>query len=129
MSGKDRVAVAVLLVEAVVLAVLEVFFLNLRFDGTLLPDLWDFPFPVTVLVAMVTTPWLVITAAKVHPKMSVAGSPLLVWLVTLGLFGFSGPGGDVTLLADWRALLLLGAGAMPAAVTVGAVMGRPPVDG
>ena len=52
-----------LCVEAAVLAVLETFFLPVRFDGTLLPRLGDFPFPITIAVAVVTTPVLVQWAA------------------------------------------------------------------
>ncbi|HEV7906923.1 MAG TPA: hypothetical protein VGP03_02155 [Pseudonocardiaceae bacterium] len=124
MSGEQRLGVTALLVEAVVLAVLELFFLPLRFDGTLLPKVSDIPFPITVVVALVTTPLLVLWASQISPKLSVTSSPLLVWLITLGVFGFTGPGGDVTMLADWRALLLLAAGALPSAIAVGAAMGR-----
>ncbi|MBW4719251.1 hypothetical protein KZQ38_18845 [Saccharothrix sp. SC076] len=113
------------MVQAFVLAVLELFFLPLRLDGTLLPRVADYPFPVTVLVATVTTPWLVVVASRYARRPVAAASPLLVWFGTLLLFGMFGPGGDAVLMSDWRTLLLFAGGALPAAVAVGAFMGRP----
>ncbi len=119
-----RVAIGVLMVEAFVLAVLELFFLPMRLDGTLLPRVDDIPFPVTVLLAAVTTPLLVVWASQYAERALVASAPLLVWLGTLLFFGLFGPGGDVILMNDPRTLLLFAAGALPSAVAVGAFMGR-----
>ncbi|GAA4414386.1 hypothetical protein ACFQV2_04660 [Actinokineospora soli] len=113
-----------LLVTSAVLAVFELFFLPLRFDGTALPDLGGWPFPISALAAGVTLWWLVGEAAKVAPRASVAGAPLWVWLGTLLLFVVVGPGGDRIVLADWRMLLMLGAGAFPAAFRIGDVMAK-----
>ncbi|MCU1684260.1 MAG: putative rane protein [Amycolatopsis sp.] len=112
-----------LVLDAVVLALLEQFFLPLRFDGTALPEFGgDFPFPVTILVAVVTTPLLVTTTAKlVRPGLS--WIPLLVWVVVLLVVGVAGPGGDVVLIQDWRTLLLLGGGALPGAMMLGGSIG------
>ena len=58
-------------------------------------------------------------AGRLSPRLSVAASPLLVWLACIGVFGLAGPGGDQVLIEDWRSLLLLACGALPAAVVIG----------
>lgn len=119
---------AVLLVDTVLLAILELFFLPLRFSGAILPALGSAPFPVTVLLALVTTPLLVSTAARlVRPRL--AALPLLLWLASLLVFGVLGPGGDHVLVADWRMLLLLLCGALPAAAVLGRTLARGDVRG
>ncbi|MEU4744513.1 hypothetical protein AB0G02_29210 [Actinosynnema sp. NPDC023658] len=120
----DRLALVGIGVAAFVLAVLELFFLPLRMDGTLLPRVDDLPFPITVVVAVVTTPLLVAAASWYARRTLAAVSPLLVWVGTLLLFGLFGPGGDVVLLNDWRTLVLFAGGALPGAIAVGAHMGR-----
>jgi hypothetical protein len=120
-SAGRRLLLALLLVDSAALALLEMFFLPLRFDGLLLPDLNGFPFPITAVLAAVTMPWLVSSAARLSPRMLVASSPLLVWFVFMIVFATSGPGGDVVLTLDWRSLLLLAAGALPGAVVLGRV--------
>jgi hypothetical protein len=116
---RNRLFLVLLLVDSVVLAVIELLLLPLRFDGYLLPDLDGFPVPVTALVAGLTMPWLVSMARGLTDRLSVAVTPLLVWLLSLGVFGLAGPGGDLVLLQDWRSLLLLAAGALPAAIVLG----------
>lgn len=114
-----------LLVEALVLAVLELFYLPLRFDGTLLPQVGgDWPFPIAVVVAILTTPLLVLWASDLQRGLLVSSSPLLVWLLALIVLGLFGPGGDVMLPNDWRSLALLAGGALPGAIAVGTSMGR-----
>ncbi|NIJ10738.1 hypothetical protein FHU38_001082 [Saccharomonospora amisosensis] len=117
----DRLLIAVLAVDAALLAVLELFYLPLRLDGLLLPRLQDAPVPVSAVVAAVTTPLLVVVAAKLTSRRT-ATVPLLVWLLTLLVLGVLGPGGDVVLLADWRTLLLLAAGALPGALALGGAL-------
>ncbi|MBB5956206.1 hypothetical protein FHS29_002792 [Saccharothrix tamanrassetensis] len=121
---RERLAIGALMAQAFVLAVLELFFLPLRLDGTLLPRIDDYQFPVTALVAIITTPLLVLAASWYARRALVAAAPLLVWLGTLLFFGLFGPGGDVMLVNDWRSLLLFAGGALPSAVAVGAFMGR-----
>jgi hypothetical protein len=118
---RDRLFYTLLLVDSVVLAVIELLFLPMRFDGYLLPDLDGFPFPIMILVAGVTMPLLVSMAGRLTPRISLAAAPLFVWLLTFGIFGLAGPGGDLVLIQDWRSLLLLAAGAIPAALTLGGV--------
>ncbi|SDG76631.1 hypothetical protein SAMN05216553_111120 [Lentzea fradiae] len=128
MTGGTRVVLLLLLnVEAAVLAVLETMFLPLRFDGTLLPELGDFPFPVVIAVAAVMTPLLVSWAASLSESVVSAAMPLIVWFLTLMVFGYMEPGSTretIVLLQDWRGLLLLAGGALTGAVAVGAVMAR-----
>jgi hypothetical protein len=120
----DRLALLGIAVAAFVLAVLELFFLPLRLDGTLLPRVGDWPFPISAVLAIVTTPLLVVAASRHAHRTLAALSPLLVWMTTLLVFGLFGPGGDVLLLDDWRTLVLFAGGAMPGAIAVGAFMGR-----
>jgi hypothetical protein len=127
-TGSARVALLLLLcVEAAALAVLETMFLPLRLDGTLLPRLGDFPFPIMIVVAAVTTPVLVSWAAELSERVLTAALPLIVWFLTLMVFGYLEPGGlpgKVLLLQDWRGLLMFAGGALTGAVAVGAVMAR-----
>ncbi|WP_181775623.1 hypothetical protein [Amycolatopsis pittospori] len=118
----QRWLLALLSFDAFLLGLLELFFLPLRLDGIVLPKLGDAPFPVTVVLAVVTTPLLVRATAKlVRPSFSVI--PLLIWvLVVLGM-GIAGPGGDLVLIQDWRALLLIGGGALPGALALGGGFG------
>jgi hypothetical protein len=118
LTAKRRALLALLIVDAAVLALLELFFLPLRLDGIVLPKLGDFPMPITVVLAVVTTPWLVLATAKlVRPGLS--WIPLVVWVLVVMVTGLFGPGGDLVLLQDWRALVLLAGGALPGALALG----------
>ncbi len=121
MTVRDRLLFALLLFDSVVLAVVELLFLPLRLDGYLLPKAGDFPFPIMALLAALTMPLLVSVASRLTTRVGLAAAPLLVWILTLGVFGLAGPGGDIVLIEDWRSLLLLAAGALPAALTLGGV--------
>ncbi|MFF5987759.1 hypothetical protein [Prauserella flavalba] len=123
----DRVLLVVLAIDAALLALLEMFFLPLRLDGLILPRAGDVPLPLSVLAALVTTPLLVSAAARLgNRRFGIV--PLAVWILTLLLVGVQGPGGDVILTLDWRALLLLAAGALPGALAVGGSLARPRTD-
>jgi len=119
----DWLLLVVLVIDSIALALLELFFLPLRFDGTLLPDWGSLPFPITVVVALVTMPMLISRAADVSGRLPVAGAPLWAWLLTIAVVGLAGPE-NMTLLQDWRTLLLLACGALPAAVALGNAMAR-----
>lgn len=110
--------------DAVVLAVIELMLLPLRLDGRLLPDLGGFPFPITALLAALTTPLLVSAATRIGSRVSVAGAPLFAWFAALIVLGLFGPGGDQVLIPDWRTLLLLAGGALPSAIVLGGALGR-----
>ena len=118
MTAARRGLLAALLVDAVLLALLELFFLPVRLDGVFLPKMNDFPLPITAVLAAVTTPLLVSSTAKlVRPGLS--WIPLVVWVLVVMVVGLAGPGGDVVLVQDWRALLLLAGGALPGALVLG----------
>jgi hypothetical protein len=130
MSMAARFTLMVLVFDAVALAAVELAYLPLRVGAV--------PLPITILLAAVSTPWLVRTAAELGGPRWVAAVPLVVWLLVLGVLGVAGPGGDVLLPADWRSALLLGSGLFPAAVVLGrelagiprgGVGGRPVVTG
>lgn len=120
--GFERgVMLAILILDTILLAVLELFFLPLRFDGVFLPKMGDLPAPITVVVAGVTTPLLVIGAAKLAGRRASA-VPLVVWIVTVLVVGLFGPGKDNVLVQDWRSLLLLAAGTLPGAMVLGGAL-------
>jgi hypothetical protein len=124
MRLREGVELAWLVVCSIVLAMLELLYLPLRFDGTMLPMLGGFPLPITAAVAAVTMPMLVSRAGRLSARLPVAGAPLGAWLLVVLIFAFPGPGGDIVLVPDWRALLLLGGGALAGAVALGGVIGR-----
>lgn len=119
----DWLLFALLVVDSVALALLELFFLPLRFDGQLLPNWGGWPFPITVVVALLTMPFMISRAADVSSRLLVAGAPLWAWLVTIAVVGLVGTE-NMALLQDWRTLLLLACGALPAAVTLGNTLAR-----
>jgi hypothetical protein len=116
-----RITLVVLVLDAAALATVELLYLPLRVAAM--------PFPITILLAAVSTPWLVRSAAELGGSWVVAALPLIVWLLVLGVLGVGGPGGDVLLAADWRSMLLLGGGIFPAAVVLGRVMAGSPGAG
>jgi hypothetical protein len=119
----DWVLLSVLVIDSVALALLELFFLPLRFDGLLLPNWGAVEFPIAAVVALVTMPWLVSKAGGVSTRLLVVGAPLWAWLVTIGVLGLAGPENQF-LLQDWRTLLLLACGTLSAAVALGNALGR-----
>ncbi|HJP74212.1 MAG TPA: hypothetical protein VJ914_08085 [Pseudonocardiaceae bacterium] len=119
----DWLMLLVLVLDAIMLALLEMFFLPLRFDGFELPNLGGWPVPITVVLAAVTMPWLVARAGDASSRILIVGAPLWAWLATLGVVGFVGTE-NLVLLEDWRSLLLLAAGVLPAGVALGNAVGR-----
>jgi hypothetical protein len=122
MPLRDGFLLVVLVLDAIVLAVVELLYLPLAFDGYLLPNLGGLPLPLMPVLAAVSTPWLVSMAGRLSSRLLVAAAPLLAWIVTVAWFGMFGPGGDVLLTADWRALLLFAGGALPSAIVLGRVL-------
>lgn len=100
--------VVVLCVIAFLLAWFEMAWLSLRI-GTV-------PAPVTVLAALLTTPWLVSVVARSGGPGLV---PLAVWVLTIGVAGLWSPAGVGVMPQDWRAILLLAAGVLPGMVVAG----------
>ncbi|MCF7551160.1 hypothetical protein [Pseudonocardia sp. WMMC193] len=68
------------------------------------------PVPVGTVITLLSLPWLIRFAADVSSASPVIASPLIVWIVVVGVLGFAGPGGDVLLPATWQSLVLLVAG-------------------
>ena len=116
MSLLARIILVVLVFDTIALAAVELFYLPLRIGAI--------PLPITILLAAVTTPWLVSSAAELGGPRAIAAIPLAMWLLVVGVLGVGGPGGDVLLAADWRSGLLLAGGTIPAAVALGRAMGR-----
>ncbi|MCP2332298.1 hypothetical protein [Actinoalloteichus caeruleus] len=112
----DWLLLAMLVLDAVVLALLALFFLPFRIGVV--------PVPFTAVLAGVTNVLLVLGAGRISGRMRVAGAPLFAWVLVVIVFGVSGPGGDVVLMGDWRGLLLLALGALPPAMVLGTLSGR-----
>lgn len=126
MGVRHWVRLTGLLLLSLALTLIELLYLPLRFDGALLPMVGDsLPLPISAVVAAVTLPWLIKRARRISPRLLVAGSPLWIWLLGVLVAAFPGPGGDVVLIGDWRALLLLGCGALAGSITLGGMLGRP----
>jgi hypothetical protein len=124
MSGRDWARLVILIVASAVLALVELLYLPLRLDGYILPMLGGLPLPVTALLAAMTLPFLISRAAAINPRVAVAGAPLWIWLVCVLVSALPGPGGDIVLIPDWRALVFLAFGAFPGAVALGNILGK-----
>lgn len=122
MTTSGRVVFGFLLLDAVLLAVIELLFLPLYLGSV--------PFPITAAIAGVTTPLLVSEAARLSPRRGAVAAPFVVWLLTVFVFGIFGPGGDMVLIASaWRSFLLLGAGSVPSVIMLGIATARPSGSG
>jgi hypothetical protein len=106
------VAVAVLALDAVLLAWTEMAWLTLRVGVT------GVPVPLAALIAALTTPLLVLGADAVLPGSRAPLVPLGAWTLTVLVAGLWSPAGAGVLPPDWRAVLLLGAGVVPGALVV-----------
>lgn len=65
------------------------------------------PVPMGALLSALILPWLVLRAGEVEPHPGVAGTPVLTWLLVVGVLGLTGPGGDVLLPPTWQSLVLV----------------------
>lgn len=113
-AGRLRIVGVVL--AGFLVAVVEVLFLPVRLGSV--------PVPLGALAAAFINPALVRAAAARSTLSSVAAAPLIAWVIGVVLTAVPGPGGDVILVGDWRALLLLGLGVIPAAIVLGVQLGR-----
>src|SRR5699024_2205016 len=113
-AGSDRatgltIALAVLLfADGLAVGLIAVLFLPLWVGGI--------PVPVTVLVAALANLGLVMLAGRVTDRTPLIAAPLIGFLLVYLLAAADGPGGDAVLPADWRALLLLFVGLVPAGI-------------
>jgi hypothetical protein len=110
----DLVIMTVLIIDTVLLALLELAFATF--------SVGKIPVPVSALVALLTTPLLVRAAGSVSQGQLGASGPLIAWIATVCVLGFTGPGGDVILTDAWPSLLLIIAGMVPAAFVLGRVL-------
>lgn len=71
------------------------------------------PVPMGVVLTVLILPWLVLRAGEVDDRPGVAGAPLLVWFLVVGVLAVAGPGGDMMVPLNWQsgALVLGGLGA------------------
>lgn len=104
----DRIVLALLVFDGFLTAILAVLFLPVRVG--------EVPVPLSALVAAVVNVLLVVGARSVTDRPGRAALPLLGWFVGFAVYMVGGPGGDAVLLADWRTLLLLAGGLIPATV-------------
>jgi hypothetical protein len=111
--ANSLLVVVVLTLDAALLAMMELMFLTLTVGVV--------PLPVSALVALVSTPWLVRRAGELAGPGG-ASAPLIAWIAVIGVLGLAGPGGDVLLLGDWSTLALVIAGLVPAAFVLGRVI-------
>lgn len=102
----DRLVLALLVFDGFLTALLAVLFLPVRVGSV--------PLPVGALLAAVVNVLLVCGARTVTDRLGRVSWPLIAWFVGFLLCMVGGPGGDGLLLADWRTLLLLVAGLVPA---------------
>jgi len=109
----DLLVVGLLTVDAALLAMMELMFLTLAVGVV--------PVPVSALLALVSTPWLVRRAGELGGAWS-ASLPLIAWTLTVAVLGLAGPGEDVLLLGDWSTLALVVAGLVPASFVLGRVL-------
>jgi hypothetical protein len=105
---------AVLFVDAVLLAVLEVMYVSLGVGAT--------PLPLSSVVALVSTPWLVRRAGELATGTPGAVLVFLGWAGVITALGLGGPGGDVLLLGGWPSYALVFAGLFPGALSLGRVI-------
>ncbi|HTK66268.1 MAG TPA: hypothetical protein VL595_28080 [Pseudonocardia sp.] len=104
----------VLFVDTVLLAIVEIMYVSLTVGGN--------PFPVSAVVALITTPWLVRRAGELSTGTPGAVLVFLGWTVVITVLGLGGPGGDVLLPGTWPSLVLILAGLFPGALALGRVI-------
>jgi hypothetical protein len=117
-SGTSRrtvvgvVAVVVLALDAVLLAWTEMAWLTVRVGESAVP------LPLAAVVALVTTPVLVLAADAARPGGRAPLVVLAVWTLTVLGAGLWSPAGGGVLPPDWRAIVLLAGGVLPGALAL-----------
>ena len=107
-SGIKASIVGALVLDGFRCAVTAVLFLPLFLGST--------PFPVSGVLAGIVNVILVRVAFSVTHSVSRASLPVAGFFVGLVLAMLGGPGGDVLVVADWRTLVLVAGGLLPAVV-------------
>ncbi|EME20498.1 hypothetical protein [Rhodococcus triatomae] len=106
----DRLLLALLVFDGFLTALLAVLFLPVHVGSVAMP--------VSALLAGVVNVLLVWCARSVGSGVGQASWPLVAWFVGFLVCLVGGPGGDRLLPADWRTLLLLAVGLLPAIVVL-----------
>jgi hypothetical protein len=107
----DRVLGGVLVgLAALILAVLECLYVNLRIGRT--------PVPLAQIVAMLGNLGLPWAMSKLTGRRGTALIPALLWGVIAVVFAASGPGGDVVVPGNWQGIFLLLGGAGAAVLSI-----------
>lgn len=112
MLGGVLVAVA-----AVILAVGECFYVNLRIGST--------PVPLAQIVAIVANLALPWAAYRLTGHRGAAVIPALIWGIVAIVLAARGPGGDVVVPGNWQGIFLLLGGAAAAVISI-VVLVQPP---
>ena len=103
-----------LLLDAILLAGLGLAFTPFYVGST--------PVPIGALLVVLVLPWLVLRAAEIDPRPSVAAAPLSTWLLVTLVLGLWGPGGDAILpmapTTVWTSLVLVGGGLLAGVVAL-----------
>lgn len=94
----DSVLLVLLVADGLLLGAFGLMFTPLYTNGI--------PVPMGIVLSVLVLPWLVRQAGEIDARPTVAGAPLIAWVVAVGALGLFGPGGDMMLLADWQSLLL-----------------------
>jgi hypothetical protein len=67
------------------------------------------PVPMGAVLSFLVLPWLVARAGEISRRPAVAGAPLTAWVLAIAVLVLFGPGGDMMLIVDWPALVLVAA--------------------
>jgi hypothetical protein len=112
--ASELMVLGLLILDAVLLGAIELVFVTLTVGTT--------PLPVSALVALLTTPWLVRRAGELSTGTLGAAAPLIGWTLVVLVLGLTGPGGDVLLPGGWPSNLFVLAGLVPAGYVLGRVL-------
>lgn len=99
---------------AVLLALLECFYVNLRIG--------DVPIPIAAVVALaanIALPWAMVRLTGIRPLALI---PVAIWAAFAIILAGGGPGGDVVIPGNWQGIVLLLGGALGAVISVLVVM-------
>jgi hypothetical protein len=95
---------------AVLLAVLECYYVNLRIGAT--------PFPAFQIIAAIGNLLLPFAIVRLTGIRGTAAIPGVLWIVVAMILASSGPGGDVIVPGNWQGIFLLLAGAAAAVISI-----------
>lgn len=112
----NRVLIGLLTAYSVVFAVLEVLYLPVYVGSIAVPA--------GAFGAAVSNVALTQAAGWFSTRTAVVAAPVLAWLVTVLILASGGPGGDVLVPGDWKALALFMLGLAPAGILLGRHMSR-----